>query len=463
MPDASRYRGNTSDSGYTCELCHNLTGKISMHSAGMDRSDGTCDTCHLNNTSPFKSMTKNITLLAGGMVNHTYDGRDRNTCNTTMCHNASGRVKFHLSRYAAGDIAYPQDSAGNPTFADRATWSGDFNDRGIIVDCRDCHEKYNDTAPFFAPFQEANNTGVNNQEHVGKGYKLTNCYVCHTAEDNVSKSSTMHNISIEPLTGGPACKKCHDISSQNRTQDYKLWMNVTAFNSTNSVHRSFINATLWNGSKVFEREDTACWVCHQSDGRQPERHTDKNDEEYKAYKCADCHTAGGIVSIYQPTVYNNSMKISKHYPGSVFLNDLVFTDSVGCPMCHRKSLVADINITGYPNPSKADDINASHYGTRTDLINTSLNLNGCERCHGVGGNGSDAMDYGNARKVPALHNYMSSTSVPCETLCHNSAIDMNISIPVNLHNNSVSVNVESSACNIPECHTPPPPPDEETR
>jgi len=408
-------------------------------------------------------MTKNITMLAGGMVSHTYDARDRNTCNTTMCHNASGKVKFHLSKYASGDIADPQDSAGNPTFADRATWSGDFNDRGIIVDCRDCHEKYNDTAPFFAPFQEANMSGVNVQEHVGKGYKLTNCYVCHTAEDNVSKSATMHNISIEPLTGGPACKKCHDIASSNRTLDNKLWMNVTAFNSTNSVHRSFINATLWNGSMVFEREDTACWVCHQSDGRQPERHTDKNDEAYKAYKCADCHTTGGIVSIYQPAVYNNSMKISKHYPGSVFLNEMIFTNSVACSVCHKNSLVEDTNITGYPNPLKADDINASHYGTRTYLLNTSLNLNRCQRCHGVGVDGFDTIDYGNARKVPADHNYMSSTTVDCETPCHNSAVDINnISIPVDLHNNSVGVYFGKGACYSPGCHTPPPP-DEETR
>jgi len=461
MPNASQYRGNTSDSGYTCELCHNMTGKISMHSAGMDRSNGTCDTCHFNNTSPFKSLTKNITLLAGGMVNHTYDGRDAKTCNTAMCHNASGRVKFHLSKYAAGDIADPQDSAGNPTFINRAAWSGDINDRGIIVDCRDCHEKYNDTAPFFAPFQEANLSGVNLQEHRGKGYKLTNCYVCHTAQDNVSKPVTMHNISIEPLTGGPACKKCHDIASSNRTLDNKLWMNVTAFNSIDSVHRSFINSTLWNGSKVFELEDTGCWVCHQSDGKQPERHTDKKDDAYKAYKCADCHTAGGIVSIYQPQVYNNTLRISKHYPGSVFLGEMVFSDSVSCSMCHKNSLVADTNITGYPNPAKADDIDASHYGTKTYLINTSLNLKGCQRCHGVGGDGPDTVAYGNARNVLEGHNDMGSTPVECETSCHNSAVGFNnLSMPVDVHNYSVGVYVESGACNSVGCHTPPAPPDD---
>jgi len=274
----------------------------------------------------------------------------------------------------------------------------------------------------------------------------------------------MHNISIEPLTGGPACKKCHDISSQNRTQDYKLWMNVTAFNSTDSVHRGFINRTLWNGSMVFEPEDTACWVCHQSDGSQPERHTDKKDEAYKAYRCADCHTANGIISVYQPAVFNNATKVLKHYPGSVFLNDMVFTDSVGCSMCHKKSLVANTNITGYPNPLKTDDIDASHYGTRTDLINTSLNLKGCQRCHGVGGDGPNTIDYGNARKVPGGHNDMGSTPVDCETSCHNPAVDMNnISIPVDLHNDSVGVYFGEGACYSPGCHTPPPPPDEETR
>jgi len=132
-------------------------------------------------------------------------------------------------------------------------------------------------------------------------------------------------------------------------------------------------------------------------------------------------------------------------------------------MCHKNSLVEDTDIIGYPNPSKADDINASHYGTRTYLINTSLNLKGCQRCHGVGGDGPNTMDYGNARNVPAGHNDMGSTPVDCETACHNPAVDINnISIPVDLHNNSVGVYFGEGACNSPGCHTLPPP-DEETR
>jgi len=101
IPNASKYRGNTSTSNYDCKDCHNLSGKSSMHSAGMNRSNGTCDTCHFNRTSPYKASKKIITY---GDYNHTYSGQ--NSCNISMCHNASGAAKgLHLDLYAAGIIA----------------------------------------------------------------------------------------------------------------------------------------------------------------------------------------------------------------------------------------------------------------------------------------------------------------------------------------------------------------------
>ncbi|MFZ3060903.1 MAG: hypothetical protein WA102_14340 [Candidatus Methanoperedens sp.] len=443
MPNGSQYRGNTSASSYNCELCHNMTGKSSMHSAGMNRSNGNCDTCHFNNTSPFRSLTKNITQLAGGMVNHTYNGAQKYTCNTTACHNASGRVRFHLSKYASGDIADPQDSNGNPTFPLRAT--SDPNDRGILVDCMDCHETYNDTAPFNAPFFEANGTGVNNQEHVGKGYTLNNCYVCHTFEDNVSKPVTMHNVSIEPLSGGPNCTKCHNIGAtvSGKAPDDML-VNFTAFNSTNSSHRNLANATAWGGSSVFGLIDTACWACHQSDGKQMERHPDLKDDTSStggsiAYRCADCHTLGGNVSSKQPSVFQNATKIYKHYPGSIFYNNIVFNQTKYCSGCHKNSIVADINISGYSSNLDADATNVSHYGDRSGLLVTNETKNGCKECHG---GKPIAKDYGNPVAMPLNHSRMGGSPVDCQVSCHNS----NPAVNITLHEIKLGIYLGTGGC-----------------
>lgn len=449
MPNASQYRGNTSASSYNCELCHNMTGKPSMHSAGMNRSNGTCDTCHFNNTSPFKSLTKNITQLAGGMVNHTYGGTQKYTCNTTACHNASGRVKFHLSKYASGDIADPQDSNGTPTFPLRAT--SDPNDRGTLVDCRDCHETYNDTAPFNAPFFEANRTGVNNQEHVGKGYTLNNCYVCHTHEDNVSKPVTMHNVSIEPLSGGPNCTKCHNIGAtvSGKAPDNML-VNFTAFNNTNSSHRNLANATAWGSSNVFGLIDTACWACHQSDGKQMERHPDLKDDTSStggsmAYRCADCHTVEGIVSSKQPSVYQNATRIYKHYSGSIFRNNMVFNQTKYCSECHKNSIVPDINISVYSSNIDSNAVNVSHYGERNGLLSTNETKSGCNECHG---GGPAAKDYGNPGVMPSNHSSMGGAPIDCQVSCHNSNPNVNIT----LHESKLGIYIGTSGCFSSSCH-----------
>ncbi len=452
IPNASQYRGNTSASSYTCEYCHNMTGKPSMHSAGMNRSNGTCATCHLNNTSPFKSTTKNLTQLAG-MLNHSYNGSANTTCK--MCHNASGRQKFHLTKYASGDIADPQDSNGIPTFELRAT--SDPNDRGIIVDCRDCHEKYNDTAPFYAPFQEANRTGQNLQEHVGKGYTLNNCYVCHTYEDNVSKPVNTHNVSIEPLSGGPNCTRCHNIGAKDSGKaPNNMLVNFTVFKNY-SVHRNLTNATAWNNSNVFGLIDTACWVCHQSNGKQPERHPDLKDDATLtggrvAYRCPDCHTIGGIVSTYQPNVYQNATKVYKHYPGSVFSGNIVFNSTKQCYMCHQNSQAADINISGYSSNMDANNTNISHYGIRDGLLITNQTQNGCKECHMPGtGNEQVPKDYGNARIMPASHNKMGSSETSCQKSCHNSNSGSNIT----LHDMNLGVYIGTGGCYSSGCHSLP--------
>ncbi|MDP2846393.1 MAG: hypothetical protein Q8N79_10050, partial [Candidatus Methanoperedens sp.] len=451
MPNASQYRGNTSTSSYSCEYCHNLSGKPSMHSPGMNRSNGTCETCHYNNTSPFKSQAKNITsLLGGNMFNHAYNGSANTTCK--MCHNASGKQKLHLSKYASGDIADPQDSSGNPTFENRSTWNaGDTNNRGILVDCRDCHEKYNDTAPFYAPFQEANRTGVNLQEHVGKGYVLKNCYICHTNEtisvsgETVIKPMAVHNATIEPLTGGANCTKCHKIGATDSGKaPGSMLVNFTAFNSSASEHRNLANSTLWGGSSAFGLIDTACWACHQSDGKQPERHPDLKDNTTltggsKAYRCADCHTIGGIVSVMQPSIYNNATKVYKHYPGAVLSGQKIHSTNFtagSCQVCHNNSIDTKNNITASLNAT------VSHYVNRTGLSPTNLQ-DSCNTCH------NSATTWGVPKQL--VNSVKHSMGSACQGPCHNPNYYNTTTVnPRILHNASIGIYYD---CYKGGCHT----------
>ncbi len=419
MPNASQYRGNTSTSDYDCNSCHNMSGKPSMHSIGMNRSNGTCDTCHFNRISPYKSTKK---VIASNDYNHTYAGVK--TCNISQCHNASGAaLGFHLDKYAAGIVADPERV--NSVWSDRNDTGNGFTDT-LYVDCIDCHRQHNNTYPFTNSVgYEANITGENKKAHTATD-SIDSCYNCHTNRSGSHDRYMVHNVTIEPLEGGPACIKCHNLSAPAGQGFPTNRVNHTILN--NSVHRNLTNYTAWNDSKKPNTIllDSACWTCHVTDiANVPSNsHPDRGGPSAeRAFQCEECHTSGGNISYFNPQVYENATKIYKHYAGLAFSNKLVFNSSKECFECHRNSLFSIDNILYTNNYKYKNEANVSHYSDRNGLPVTNETKSGCNLCHSGG-----LKDYGNAREMPSNHSRMGGSPTPCQYSCHNSDTSVNITL-----------------------------------
>ncbi len=453
MPNASQYRGNTTTSSYTCEYCHNLSGKLSMHSTGMNRSNGTCDTCHFNRTSPYKSTKK---IIASNDYNHTYVGQK--TCAIAQCHNASNGSVFHMDTYAAGVVAEPEKF--NSVWNDKNNAGNGFTDTPY-VDCIDCHREHNNSYPFnnTYPFNysknesygdEANRTGQNKKIHLTSD-SMDSCYNCHTNRTDSVDRYMVHNVTIEPLEGGPACIKCHNLSSpvppaiNNR-------VNHTAFNK--SVHRNLTNSSAFDKLNKPDTVllDSACWTCHATDidNMPGNAHPDRAGGITRPFQCEECHTSGGNVSIHNKPVYDNATRIYSHYPGAIFGGLKVFNSTKTCFECHGNSFVGNINTshgTGYLYKNEA---NLSHYAARSDLLVTNQTQSGCKECH-MPGDEQVAKDYGNAGIMPASHNNMGVSPTNCQKACHNSNPGFNVT----LHDSKVGVYLGTNSCYSSGCHSLP--------
>ncbi len=459
MPNTSQYRGNTSTSSYDCKDCHNLSGKPSMHSIGMNRSNGTCDTCHFSRTSPYKANKK---IIAANDYNHTYVGQK--TCAIAQCHNASNGSVFHMDKYAAGVVAEPEKF--NLVWNDRNNAGKGFTDTPHL-DCIDCHREHNNSYPFnnTYPFNysknesygyEANRTGQNKKIHLASD-SMDSCYNCHTNRSDSKDRYMVHNVTIEPLEGGAACIKCHNLSAPT-TGGYPpatMKTNHTAFNQ--SVHTKLTNYTVWNDSKKPDSTllDSACWACHATNIADipNNAHPDRGGPaSMRPFQCEECHISGGNVSIYNKPVYDNATKIYKHYPGALFGGLKFFNSTKACFECHRNSFVGNINTsygTGYLYKNEA---NLSHYAARSGLLITNQTQNGCKECHMPGtGNEQVPKDYGNAGIMPASHNNMGVSPTNCQKSCHNTNPGFNVT----LHDSKVGVYLGTNSCYSSGCHSLP--------
>jgi hypothetical protein len=463
LPNGSQYRGNTSMSNYSCEKCHNMTTGSSMHGSGMDRSNGTCVTCHFNRISKFNATVKKIETWD---YDHTYT--DQKSCSITQCHNASGAaLGFHLDRYAGAVVADPERV--DSIWGDRNNPANGFTDTPY-VDCIDCHREHNNTFPFnnTYPFNystnysfnyEANHTGENKKIH-STSDSMDSCYNCHTDLSDIKNPQNrfkVHNVSIEPLLGGPACVSCHNKSAPT-TAGYPPTtkkVNHTAFNL--SVHSKLVNYTLWNESKKQKSVllDSACWTCHSTNLTElpNNAHPDRGGPaSLRPFQCNECHTPEGNMSMFDQEIYESAPKIYQHYAGKSFLGDKIFNSSKECYECHENSMVPVINVS-YGSYPRIGEASASHYATREYLIKTNLTQFGCKQCHAVedsGGPGGG--DYGNAISVPSGHNTMASTDVACQSSCHNS----NTALSISNHNINMGIYLGESACYVAGCHLPPP-------
>jgi hypothetical protein len=290
-------------------------------------------------------------------------------------------------------------------------------------------------------------TFYNHSDALSSGFDDSKCKNCHGRELKPGATSLDFSHNLKPSEGGPDCVSCHDVSGNGAPGNRKI--NISAMKL--GVHAN-LNSNAGNTS-VLDPINKACWACH-GNGTQPEKHP----VNYQYPKpCEYCHANNNF----------NATLVYRHYPGSVFSGTVVYDNMDSnrtCVSCHNNSLVANQNINygGYA-AEKLKNASVSHYVVNRTLgesmpsavtgilpdtrAATGTNF-GCNKCHNAGAVGKD---YGNARILPSSHNMMGSTGISCQSSCHNSNPQVNMT----LHDIKIGMYVGTSGCFSAGCHVQP--------
>lgn len=226
--------------------------------------------------------------------------------------------------------------------------------------------------------------------------------------------------------GGADCTLCHDVS--NTTGTYGK-VNTTVMNVSGAVHADLNNAS----SNV----NFMCYACH-GNGTTPANHSPNYLTPLNCSSGA-CHLNYGNYS---------AKRITEHVPGA----EQIEGNLTNCTTCHLNSLVtftdnaSGVNLTNYPLS------NASHYGSKANLITTT----DCTLCHKYQQNVS-TWDGANVIRHP-----VNTTPSFCDN-CHNSSSaitfhDKALQKPKYIHNfdwegddaNEILPKNEDEACEA--CH-----------
>ncbi|MFZ3060901.1 MAG: hypothetical protein WA102_14330 [Candidatus Methanoperedens sp.] len=467
-----------------CLTCHGTGGTANIKNLSQHNGTVNCTQCHLNSTRsihPVRYLQQdgtNFSAQKTGAVNCA-------TCHQSGLGNFSSATKIPASMHHSDNAnngsvwgsywTTPQtaciychsDTKHNSTPVGRILqWEQDYRLFGSIntnTTCASCHYRgdsnYTQMNSSFAsaglatPPEITNDTNwmgtsANYYNHSLDSYADQNCKTCHgsllSAQTNMSEF--MHTIATG-VAGGADCVSCHNISGNGAPGDRR----INASSLKLSAHKN-INANAINTS-VLDPINKACWACH-GNGTQP----DKHPVNYLYPKpCEYCHVNNNF----------NATPVYQHYPGSVFSGSIVydnFDPNRTCVSCHNNSLVANQNITygGYA-AEKLKNASVSHYvvnrtfgesmpsavtGILPDTRATTGTNFGCNKCHNTGAVGKD---YGNARILPSSHNKMGSTGISCQSSCHNSNPQVNLT----LHDKNTGIYVGSNGCFSSGCHIQP--------
>ena len=184
--------------------------------------------------------------------------------------------------------------------------------------------------------------------------------------------------------GGSDCALCHDIS--NTTGTYGK-VNTTVMNASGAVHADLNNA--------INNVNFMCYACH-GNGTTPADHPPNYLTPLNCSSGA-CHLNYGNYS---------AKRIKEHVPGA----EQIEGNLTNCTTCHLNSLVtftdnaSGVNLTNYPLS------NASHYGSKANLITTT----DCTLCHKYQQNAST---WGGA---DVIRHPVNTTPSFCDN-CHNSS------------------------------------------
>ncbi len=449
-----------------CTDCH-LNDSRSIHPVRYLQQDGSnfstsrtnavnCTTCHQSGPGNFSTapkipapMNHSADPYNGSLWNGTQQGYWTNSDTQSACVYCHGITLHNAS--ALGNITKIMGNNTNNQSLNGSYW------------CANCHYK---NAPNYSgnllnpvPPEVLNMGGLvpltsrdgtafyNHSGALSSGYDDIKCKNCHGSALKTGATSLDFSHNLKPSASGPDCVSCHDVSGNGAPDDRKI--NFSAMKL--GVHAN-LNSNATNTS-VLDPINKACWACH-GNGTQPEKHP----VNYQYPKpCEYCHVNNNF----------NATLVYRHYPGSVFSGTVVY-DNVDsnrtCVSCHNNSLVANQNINygGYA-AEKLKNASVSHYvvsrtlgesmpsavtGILPDTRATTGTNFGCNKCHNAGAVGKD---YGNARILPSSHNIMGSTGISCQSSCHNSNPQVNMT----LHDKNIGMYVGSSGCFSTGCHVQP--------
>ncbi|MCL7412370.1 MAG: hypothetical protein M8353_01970 [ANME-2 cluster archaeon] len=311
-----------------------------------------CEDCHFDDLPLNKN---NLRIDPIQIPEHQPSGEDIRTSistNCTFCHNNSLSIPVPTTnvthKTALNFVSHYLDTNNLVTPTNNTT------------ECMWCHYKNFDNISWGKP-TDPNNSSKFNHTFLN----ITNnsdCYSCHFSTSDLIGSFTFHD---KRMTSGAGkdCSGCHDLDALTSVRE-KFRIDVSAMNTSDAIH-----VDLNKGAAVTVDENNArCWACHgEGDGSEASQPRGHPASVYNGNprNCSnmDCHNV--VQSIFnEPMVYEHFKYVDKI--------DQNISTTVDCPACHLNSVVFHRDKT-----IPSDTSLVSHYGSTSDLINTTS----CIYCH----------------------------------------------------------------------------------
>ncbi len=225
-----------------------------------------------------------------------------------------------------------------------------------------------------------------------------------------------NNFKIE--SGGADCVSCHDTNAAGAPSDKRI--DVAALKQ--GVHGD-LNHNATNSTVLSDLVNKACWACH-GDGTEP---LNAHPLNYNIpYSCENCHNATANLGYTNSSIIPDISirKVFEHIqpPYYQHISSTINSSNADCRGCHNNSK------TSYSDSGLSLAANVSHYASRTNLVNPSIN---CSLCH------KNAVNASNYWANMIRHPAKSENDSFCHN-CHNTtaALDLHsqpLTAPVEIH------------------------------
>ncbi len=351
--------GNFSNSNYTeiskvCWGCHinyadQLTNTVHLNITSLLP---LCEDCH---DAEIPLNSNNLRINPIQIPEHQPLGEDVQTDTSTscsFCHNNSLSIPVPTTNVthntARNFVSHYLDTDQLMTTTNNTT------------ECMWCHYNNSDNVSWGKPINPNSSSKIN---HTFLNItNNNNCYPCHFFKSDVVLPFTFHEINMTP-GAGKDCLGCHDLNTTIEVRE-KFRIDVPAMNESEAIHFD-----LNRGSAVTVSENNVrCWACHGegdgSEASQPRSHPSSvHNQTPRNCSNMDCHNVNQSV-FKEPMVHEHFKNVDEI--------DQDISTEVDCPACHLNSVASHQD-----NIIPSDTSLVSHYGSTSDLINTTS----CIFCH----------------------------------------------------------------------------------